>query len=353
VAENMEAPVKLAASVVSHFKRGASAVLEACTEIANAFAALEEEAWSQAEFLVFFEQLGEAGIGPGSSVFLKTDSKGITTFDPSLKAGVYFQMRAVGRCAGFKNTDFVAANRTTSYSTLYRLSVLYNVISEKSSGNALKKRERAEKAILELVSLHGVSLTRKDVEDALINVQKERRSRAPVEKTPEQPVEPTEARQAVKLPELLAAEDRYDLLFLTPSDEFLAEAESSSLGTLMDRAPYQELRKSKSSAYLVGRGNRLAGLQKLAEVTGELSYRYLVREKPDDSSVIDLSNELVVFGSSPWSAKSNRQKGESAEAYVRRVLAESSDSSERKLHLFADEPTDGWDCCSSDSSTVA
>ena len=97
----------------------------------------------------------------------------------------------------------------------------------------------------------------------------------------------------------------------------------------------------------------MAGLQKLAEVTGELSYCYLVREKPDDSSVIDLSNELVVFGSSPWSAKTARQKGESAEAFVRRVLAESSDSNERKLHLFADEPSDGWDCCSSDSSTAA
>ena len=351
MAENMEAPVKLAASVVAHFKRGSASVLEACTEIANAFAALEEEAWSQAEFLVFFEQLGDAGIGPGSSVFLKTDSKGITAFDPSLKAGVYFQMRAVGRCAGFKNAEFVAANRTTSYSTLYRLSILYNVIAEKSSGNAQKKRERAEKAILELVSLHGVSLTRKDVEDAFLNFKKERRSRAPVENTPERATEATEGRSAVTLPELLAAEDRYDLLLLTPSDEFLAEAESSSLGTLMDRAPYQELRKPKSSAYLVGRGNRLAGLQKLAEVTGELSYCYCVREKLDDSPIIDLSKELVVFGSAPWSAKATRHKGESAEAFVRRILSETSSSNDRKLHLFADEVTEGWDCCSAQEST--
>ena len=42
--KNMETPVKLASSVVAHFKKGASSVLEACNQISYAFTALEEEA---------------------------------------------------------------------------------------------------------------------------------------------------------------------------------------------------------------------------------------------------------------------------------------------------------------------
>jgi len=347
----MEAPVKLAASVVAQLKKGVSSILEACNGVADAFSALEEAAWSQAEFLVFFDQLGAESIGPGSGDFLKTDSKGITTFDPKLKAGVYFRMRAVGRCEGFRSPEFVAANRTSSYSTLYRLSVLYNVISEKSSGSAQKKRDLAQKAILELVNQHGIGLTRKEVDEAVAKAQMERRSRAPVETLPLAPAQAVNGSKRVKLSELLAKEERYDLLLLTPSEEFLLDAENSSLGTLMDSAPYQDLRKSESNAYLIGPGNRLAGLQKLAQVTGDLSYCYCVREKPDDRVVIDLTKELVVFGSAPWSGKLAPEKNETPEAFICRALSESVSIGSKKLHLFAGEEKEGWDCCSPESSS--
>ena len=89
--KNMEMPNKLAASVVDHLKKGSASILAACTEIAAAFTALEEGAWTEQEFRSFFDKLAEANIGKGSVAFLKTDSKGITTFDGKPKAGVFFQ----------------------------------------------------------------------------------------------------------------------------------------------------------------------------------------------------------------------------------------------------------------------
>jgi hypothetical protein len=244
--KNMEIPVKLAASVVAHFKDGASSIVSACSEIANAFSALKENAWSQADFITFIDKLAENNIGTGSSAFFKTDPKGITTFNGDLKAGVYFQLVAVGRCEGFKTPEFVSANRTSSYATLYRLSVLYNTMLDKASGNAEKKRERAQRSILELVERHGVSLTRKEVDDAIKEAQKDRRSLAPTKPTGAEQAEAIASLGDVKLADLLAREERYDLIVMTPPDEFLIDAEGSSLGTLLDRSPYQDLRKAKS-----------------------------------------------------------------------------------------------------------
>ena len=348
--KNMEVPVKLAASVVAHFKKGAASVLEACTEIANAFIAFEEGAWTQADFVSFFDQLAEANIGAGSSVFMKTDSKGITTFDGRLKAGVYFQMMSAGRCQGFKTPEFVSANRISSYATLYRLTVLYNLIAEKASGNADKKREKAQKAILELVESHGVGLTRKDVDEAIAEAQKERRSRAPTPTATEE-AQVVSVSGDVKLTELLARDERYDLVVLTPTEEFLVEAEASSFSTLMDRAPYQDLRKAQSRAILVGSGRHMAGLKKLAEVSGDLPHCYCVRSKPDASAVIDISKELLVFSSAPLDGKATIAKGETADQFVRRLVTEGANPNTKKLHLFADQQAEGWDTCGAENST--
>ena len=349
--KNMEVPVKLAASVVAHFKKGAASILEACTEIANAFIAFEEGAWAQADFVSFFDQLAEANIGAGSSVFMKTDSKGITTFDGKLKAGVYFQMMSVGRCPGFKTPEFVSANRISSYATLYRLTVLYNLIAEKASGNAEKKREKAQKAILELVERFGVGLTRKDVDEAIVDAQKERRSRAPTAPTSNEEAQVVAFSGEVKLTELLARDERYDLVVLTPTEEFLAEAEASSFSTLMDRAPYQDLRKAQSQAILVGSGRHMAGLKKLAEVSGDLTHCYCVRSKPDASAVIDISKELLVFSSAPLDGKATIAKGETADQFVRRLVTEGANPNTKKLHLFADQQAEGWDTCGVENST--
>lgn len=349
--KNMEIPVKLAASVIARFKKGADSILEACSGIANASVALEEGAWSQADFQSFFDQLGDAGIGSGSSGFFKTDSKGIITFDPKPKAGVYFQMMSVGRCPGFKTVEFISANRPSSYSTLYRLSVLYNLIAEKGSGSADKRLVRAQKAVMDVVERHGVSLTRKEVDEALALAQKERQSRAPKNPVAEENAEPAKALGEVTLTNLIAREERYDLLVMTPPDEFLIEAEGCSLGTLMDRSPYQDLRKAKSEAILVGPGRHITGLKKLAEVSGDLTYCYCVRGKPDKSAIIDISKELIVFASSPLDGKATIAKGETAADFVRRLSAAGAKPNLKKLHLFADQQVEGWDTCGVLNST--
>ena len=349
--KNMEIPVKLAASVVANFKAGSASIISACTQIANAFAALEEGAWSEDDFLKFVDQLAAENIGTGRSAFLKTDSKGVVTFDAKLKAGVYFQLRSVGRSEGFKTPEFMEANRTSSYATLYRLTVLYNEIFDKASGAAEKKRDRAQKSIMELVDGHGASLTRKVVDEAIIASQKANRSHAPTTLNNVVEADSVATSGDVTLRDLLAEGERYDLVFMTPSDDFLLEAEASSLGTLVDRSPYQDLRKSKSQAILIGPGRHMAGLKKLADVSGDLSFCYCVRAKPDASAIIDISKEVLVFASSPFGGKATIAKGETADKFVRRVVAEGADANTKKLHLFADQLAEGWDTCEALNST--
>jgi len=349
--KNMEMPNKLAASVVDHLKKGSASILAACTEIAAAFTALEEGAWTEQEFRSFFDKLAEANIGKGSVAFLKTDSKGITTFDGKPKAGVFFQMMAVGRCQGFKTKEFVAANRTASYATLYRLTVLYNLLAEKGSGTLQKKQERAQKAILDLVKTNGVALTRKEVDAAIAGAQKERRSRAPVQPvTKDVPATDSNSGE-VALTELLEREERYDVVVMTPPEGFLTEARESSLSTLMDRAPYQDLRKADSQAVLIGSGRHMAGLKKLAEALGDLTLCYCIRAKPDASHVIDISKELIVFASSPLDGQGTIVEGETPDQFVRRLVSDSTNPGLKKLHLFADQQTPGWDTCGAADST--
>jgi hypothetical protein len=348
--KNIEMPVNLAASVVDHLKKGSASVLAACTEIATAVTAFEEGAWSEEEYRSFFDKLAENNIGKGSSIFIKTDSKGITTFDGRLKAGSLYQMMAVGRCPAFKTPEFIGENRTTSYGTLYRLTVLYNAIVEKSSGSAQKKQERAQKAVLELVRTHGVALTRKEVDEAVAAAQTERRSRAPVKPIVEEaPAEYSSGE--VVLTDLLSREERYDVVVMTPPEEFLTEAGESSLGTLIDRAPYQDLRRAESQAVLIGSGRHMAGLKKLAEATGDLTFCYCVRAKPDASHIIDITKELLVFASSPLDGEATIGQGETPDQFVRRLVADGTNPSLRKLHLFADGPATGWDTCGVLSST--
>jgi hypothetical protein len=343
--KNSEAPWKLANSVIADFKLGSASFVSACVQVASAFAALEECAWLEDDFLKFVDQLAAEHIGPGRSAFLKKDHDGNVTFDGKLKAGVYFQLRSIGRSEGINTPEFIEANRIGSYATLYRLTVLYNVVFDKESGTAEKKREKASKSIMDLVKVYGAALTRRVVDESIVAAQLEYRSRAPIKPIEVTEADPLVASMEVKLSELLAEGARYDLLLITPTDEFLLEAEASSLGTLVDRTPYQELRKAKSEAILYGPGRHMAGLKKLADVSGDLTYFYCVRGKPDGSAIIDLSKEVLVFASSPFVGKATIAKGESANQFVQRVVAERAAISTKKLHLFADQMAEGWDCC--------
>lgn len=345
---NIELPAALAASVVSHFKNGASATLEACTAIARAYSAHEDGAWDQEQFLSFFDRLATNKIGKGRSEFLKEDSKGIVQFKFK-SPGVYFQMQAVGECAAFQTREFKAAIRTSSYSTLYRLTVLYNQIADRKTGKPEKNQERAQKAVMDLVTQHGAELTRLEVDEAIKKSKQDKRSHAPQN--------PSEEVQAAGIPgskatiqDLLDREERYDLVVITPDDTFLREAEQSSPSTLLDRAPYQELRSEGSKTVLIGSGSQRAGLQRLAELSSDVTYSYCVRSAPDASAVIDLAKEKLIFSSHPLDCSAKPAKGENVDEFVKRLINGSAAPNARKLHLFANQAREGWDTCDAPSS---
>lgn len=352
MAANMETPAKLAAQVVADIKQGAESVLDACSKIAAAFDAIEENgAWSEKQFLDFINRLSEANIGPGGSVFLSVDKKGVEKFSRSPKASVYYRMMAVGRCKAFQLPEFRKNNRTMSYGTLYRLTVLHNYISEKSSGSEKVREERADKAVLNLVEQHGADLTRNEVDAAIDKAKSQRRSFAPEPTKATSNIEPAEPTQnKVSLDSILETDTRYDLLYITPSEKELTEATKLSLGDLADKARFSEIAKQKAQKVLVGKGSQLEGLKNLAHVSGNLKHVYLVRESADKNSIIDLSNELVVFTSNPLNQDSSRKKNETAAQYVQRLIDEGASQRAKKLHLFADAEETGWDTCDANDS---
>ena len=203
---------------------------------------------------------------------------------------------------------------------------------------------------MDLVMKHGVELSRLLVDEAIKNAKEEKRSLAPANPTEAEPKVVLAAGREATIDELIAGEERYDMLFITPDEAFLREAEQSSPSTLSDRAPYQDLRAEGSKTVLIGPGSHRAGLQRLAELSKDVTYYYCVRSAPDASAVIDLTKEKLIFSSHPLDHSATPAKGESQEDFVNRVIGAASDTGSRKLHLFADQPREGWDTCDALSS---
>jgi hypothetical protein len=347
MAVNMETPAKLAAQVVADIRQGAESVLDACAKIAAAFDAIDAGgAWTEKQFLDFIDRLSEANIGPGSSVFLSVDKKGVEKFVRSPKASVYYRLMAVGRCSALQLPEFRKISRTTSYGTLYRLSVLHNYIREKSSGSEKVREERADKAVLQLVEQYGADLTRNEVDAALDKAKSQRRSFAPESSKPAIDISPADPTQnKVSLDGIIENEIKYDVVYITPSETELEDVTKLSIGDLAEKAPFSEIAKQKAQKVLIGKGSHLEGLKNLAHVSGNLKHIYLVRETADKNSIIDLSNELVVFTSNPLNQESARKKSEPVADYVQRLIDEAASERARKLHLFAETDEPGWDAC--------
>jgi hypothetical protein len=349
--ENMETPAKLATSIISDFKQSADGIIDACSKIALAWDASDEGGpWNQDKFIIFIDKLAEAKIGPGSSVFFVTKKKEGLVFSKSPKAGIYYQLMSVGKCPVFKSKDFVLYNRTTSYSVLYRLSVLYKkIIDNPSKSLKQKKADRAEKVVIDLVKKFGAELTRAEVNAAISKIGS-RQSRAPEE---DYPTESFIERKvgSTDLSSLIKSEAEYDYLLITPTDTFLDEAQNYSTSTLMDMAPYNQLLSSKSEVTIIGSGKHLNGLKNLARTTGNLNNIYCVRQTKDNNQILDLSKELLVFTNTNFNLTVGPKSNEKAEEFVRRVITEKSANSQR-LHLFSENEAEGWDSVSPENSII-
>ena len=346
--ENMETPAKLANSVINDFRQGSESVLNACSKIAWAWQAVEIDGpWSEDKFVNFIDRLAEANIGPGSSVFYVDTKKETAVFTKSSKAGAYYQMKLVGECPLFKSKDFRSINRITSYSVLYRLSVYHNQIYSNSSGSENSRIEKADKAAFGLLKKFGSDLTRDDINKAISKINK-RKSRAPIE---DQSINEDVASisHTTSLENLISNENQYDLIFMTPNEEILSDAADYSLSTLMDKAPYEQLMKEKSKTILIGKGRYLEGLKKLAQISGGLDKTYCVRNSKDKSSIIDLSNELIIITNINLDLNDGPKGNEKPEDFVNRTIFE-REAKGKKLHLFADIPKDGWDTVDTKSS---
>ena len=346
--DNMETPAKLASAIIADFREGAESILDACAKIAKAWEWVDEGGpWSEDKFVNFIDRLSAANIGPGSSVFFVNTKKQGGVFKKSPKAGVYYQMKSVGECEYFKSKEFRTNNRVSSYSVLYRLSVLYEKIIKSPSGSEKQRLERAEKAVFDLITKYGASLTRDEVNEAIKKIGS-RQSRAPKQQDKISQSVNVDTRTST-LDELLEGENQYDLVLISPNEEALVDSAGSSISTLMDRAPYQQIMTEKSKAVLIGAGKHLDGLRNLARVTGELDKIYCVRRSKDNSQVLDLSNELLVFTNSKLDLSSGPKTGEKAEEFVQRILGEKA-AKGRKLHLFAKGAAEGWDTVDPESS---
>jgi hypothetical protein len=350
---NSDTPAILAASAVSNFKRGAEAILAACSIVSRAYKAQAAGEWDEAQFLSFFDHLAKEGVGQGSKQFVTVDSKGARAFQ-ARRSGVYYFMNAIGEFPLFAEPDFQAVNKTSSYTTLYKLTLLYKVYADRETGKPAANVKRARGAVMDLVEQHGFELTREHVDAAIQKAKQEaaKRSLAPQPSSEADASAGAAIEKKATIQDLIEQEARYDLVVLTPTDEFLAQAEQSSPSVLQERAPYQGLRGEKSKMVLIGSGSQRAGLQALAALSTDVTYHYCVRSNPDVRAIIDLANEKLVFSNQPLDCSSKPAKGETVEEFVNRIIADSAEPKARKLHLFSDQAREGWDTCDTSSSAI-
>ena len=139
-------------------------------------------------------------------------------------------------------------------------------------------------------------------------------------------------------------------MLITPSENDLEEATNLSIGDLADKARFSEIAKQKAQTVLYGKGRQLEGLKNLAQVSGNLKHVYCVLGTVDKNSIIDLSEELVVFTSNPLNQSATRKRNETAAQYVQRLIDEGASQRAKKLHLFAEGESEGWDTCEGSDS---
>lgn len=318
--------VKQAAVVAAHWRGGAQATILAGEQINKDLARIEKEpqrvkAYLGALVKVHVLTPGEAKLGLASSKL--------------------FKLRAIGQHAALLRRKEIARFLEPGYSTIYQLIVLYEELPKGDE----------EQRVQQLVSLAEASitnassrkLTRKDLGR---ETRRARQAARRAEKAGEAEgsadtfAEPT-------LDKLTAASELFDLVVLTPSKKDLRciDADYPDLQALVRALPLSGLIAERAAVVVAFENSLdlLAMADRLPPLIGfpRLSGMRLLR--PPASPDVTNVEILVTAERGVVAAVPDRRRQGSAESILE-LAAQLYPKARNKLHVFAQQQTDGWTC---------
>ena len=340
---NSPRPRELAQRVIKSVKDSVSASLDTCVAFAEGWSLYVEGGWSDKELLSFLAQLSAARIGPDPETLGRDKEDRIILGN---SAGSFIVMRRIGESELFKDKEIRAACLINSRSSLYDLLQLYEEACEKGSGSVAKKEERARERVLTLLSTYGEGLTRKLIAEARKQLGKQRQSHKPKELPTETPA----VDGGSTLSALLESGTTFQEVLLTPSSEVLDQIEEMMFGDLEEKLGFQPLLAADAVLNVVVPGDRVGAIAKIQEVLRIQSPKlYCIRAHNDKKYVLDLSEEKLLFSNHTLDGDTKPKDGEQMPEFLQRAMGSSAKAS--RLHLFADQETDGWVSCVGDDAS--
>ena len=340
---NSPRPRDLAQKVIKSVKDGVTASLDACFAFAEAWALYTDAGWSETDLLSFLGQLHEAGIGPDPANLGRDKEEKVIL---SKSAGSFLMMKKIGESELLKDTDIRAACLINSRSSVYELILFYEEALEKGSGSAAKKEAKAREKVMWLLTMHGDGLTRRLIAEARKQLGKKRQSHKPRELA----TVGAQTTGGSTIAKLLEGGNLFQEVLLTPSAEVLDQIEELSFGDLEEKHGFQPLLAPDALVNVVVPGDRVGAIAKLQEVLRVTSPKlYCLRAHNDKKYVLDLSEETLLFSNHTLSADSKPKEGEQMAEFLQRTMGGSPDAS--RLHLFAEQETDGWVSCVGDAAS--
>jgi len=341
---NSSTPIDLANRVLKAVKRGVSASLEVCETFAEAWSHYIDGAWNNDEIKGFLNTLHQNNIGPNPDT-LKLDLK--DRYFLSSSAASFFIMKTVGEHLIFKDLEVREACLINSRSSLYHLTRFYDAAFEYAQGSSSKKGDKARTLIIKLLSDHGEGLTRDIIVTETNLLKRVRQSHKPLPPTPT-PLTVNAGRSSVK--EAVANGTRFNKVLLTPSKEVLDAIKEMSLEAILERYDYSALLDDGAVISIVVSGDRLDSVLRLNEALMiETPTLYCVRSTPDKKPIIDLANEILVFGNQSMDVDAKLADGETVEGFLRRTMSKNANGP--SIHLFAETQSEDWVSCVGDEDS--
>jgi hypothetical protein len=317
---------KAAAVVATHWKGGAEAIIAAGVHIDKVLSGIQNEPGRVKAFCIALAR-----------VHVLTSNEA----ERGLESPKLFKLRAIGRYANLLRRKEIARFLEPSYTTIYQLIVLYEELP-KGDG---------EQRVRQLVSLANASieratsrkLTRKD----LGRETRRAKQAARIAKKVGEAEGFDEASAEPALDKLTAAGELFDLVVLTPSKKDLKRLNGDypDLSALVRGWPLSKL-IAESAAVVIAFENSLdlwAIADKLPPLIG---FPRLARElllRPPESA--DITNaERVVTAERGVTAVMPDRRGEASPEDILELAARRYPKATRKLHVFAQQQTDGWTC---------
>lgn len=340
---NSPRPREQAQKLIKAVKESVTASLDTCLAFAEAWTLYEEGAWSNKDLQSFLSQLHAAHIGPDpETLTLNTEDR----YAIGASAGTFHMMKTVGESLLLQDKDIKAACLINSRSSLFALIKLYEDACKTGGGSVAKKEERAREKVLGLLTEHGEGLTRKLITAARNKLKKQRQSHKPKEL----PSASTASESGSTLPELVESGVKFQEVLLTPSNKVLDQIEGMSFADLEQRLSVQSLLAAKSVVNVVVPGNRLGAIAKIQDVLRLKNPKlYCLRADKSQKYVLDLSKASLLFSNQTLDVDAKPKNGEQTLEFIQRMTSGSDGST--RLHLFAEEQTDGWVSCVGDDAS--